>query len=359
MSTSAATRSPRTFDARRTIERYALPILLVIVFVVFAVHDARFRSLDNVRVVLATNSVLVVLAVATIVPLIAGQFDLSVAAVMGTASIVCGGALSNHHAPLVVAILLGVGSGTIVGLFNGLLVTRIGVNSLIVTLGVATILPGLVDWYSSGLTIVKDIPAGFTESASGNALGIPRSVYWVLPIIVIVWFVLTQTPWGRRLEAIGSNSEAARLVGVPADRTVLLSFVASGSLAGFAGVLTLARDGAANPQTSLGSLLLPALAAVFLGATAFRPGHYNVPGTVVAVFFVAFSVSGLSLAGAAPWVEQVFNGSALVIAVTLSTMAATGRSLNLRRLVRAPRAARPDRPPPAPEAARERIGESL
>ena len=84
-------------------------------------------------------------------------------------------------------------------------------------------------------------------------------------------------PWGRHLEAIGANQEAARLVGVPIDRMVLSSFVVSGGLAALAGVLMLAQNGSADPQTSLGSLLLPALAAVFLGATAFRPGHYNVP----------------------------------------------------------------------------------
>jgi ribose transport system permease protein len=309
---------------REPAERFALPTLLILVIIVFTLIEPEFRTMANLRVILATQSVLVVLALALIFPLIAGQFDLSVAAVMGTSAIATAGALSNIHAPLLVAIAIGIAIGVGIGLFNGTLVTRIRVNSLIVTLGMATILPGLVDWYSSGLTIVSGIPASFINSASGNSLGLPRSLFWVIPIVVIIWFVLTQTPWGRHLEAIGSNQEAARLVGVPSDRIVLSSFVVSGGLAGLAGVLTLAQNGSADPQTSLGSLLLPALAAVFLGATAFRPGHYNVPGTVIAVFFVAFSVSGLTLAGAAPWVDQVFNGTALIVAVTLSTLAASG-----------------------------------
>lgn len=309
---------------RVSAERFALPALLIVVVVAFALTQPDFRTLANLRVILATQSTLIILALAAIFPLIAGQFDLSVAAVMGTSSIVAAGVMSKNHAPLPVAIATGIVTGVVVGAFNGWLITRVRVNSLIVTLGVATILPGLVDWYSSGLTIVSGIPQSLINSASGLWLGLPRSIYWVIPVVLVIWYVLTQTPWGRRLAAIGANQEAARLVGVPIDRLVLTSFMVSGGLAALAGVLSLAQNGSADPQTSLGSLLLPALAAVFLGATAFRPGHYNVAGTVVAVFFVAAAVSGLTLAGAAPWVSQVFNGAALIIAVTLSTLAATG-----------------------------------
>jgi ribose transport system permease protein len=316
--------APRGSTWRRSAERFALLTLLVVVVVAFALAEPDFRTVANLRVVLATQSTLIILALAALFPLIVGQFDLSVAAIMGTSSIVAAGVLSKNHAPLAVAVAAAIASGLIVGAFNGWLVTRVRVNSLIVTLGVATILPGLVDWYSSGLTIVSGIPQSLVNSATGNLLGLPRAFFWIIPVVVIIWYVLTQTPWGRRLEAIGANQEAARLVGVRNDRLVLTSFVVSGGLSALAGVLDLAQNGSADPQTSLGSLLLPALAAVFLGATAFHPGHYNVPGTVVAVFFVAFAVSGLTLGGAAPWVNQVFNGAALIIAVTLSTLAATG-----------------------------------
>jgi len=315
-------------------ERFALLALLVAVVVSFALAEPDFRTLANLRVVLATQATLIILALAALFPLIVGQFDLSVAAIMGTSSIVAAGVLSKNHAPLVVALIVGVASGLVVGAFNGWLVTRVRVNSLIVTLGVATILPGLVDWYSNGLTIVSGIPQSLLDAASGKLLGLPKSILWAIPVIVIIWYVLTQTPWGRRLEAIGANQEAARLVGVRNDRLVLTSFVVSGGLSALAGILSLAQNGSADPQTSLGSLLLPALAAVFLGATAFRPGHYNVPGTVVAVFFVAFAVSGLTLAGAAPWVNQVFNGAALIIAVTLSTLAAAGGGRPASRALR-------------------------
>lgn len=339
-----------------TVERFALPALAVITVAAFASTEAHFRTLANLRVVLASNSVLVVLALATIIPLIGGQFDLSVAATMGAASIACGGALSHFRSPVWLAVLIGVGSGALVGVFNGALVTIVGVNSLIVTLGVSTILPGVVDWYSKGLTIVSHIPPSLTGSASGDSFGIPRSMFWIVPVIALVWFGLTQTPWGLNLEAIGSNAEASRLVGIDTNRHIFASFVTSGTLAGLAGVLTLARDGAANPQTSMGSLLLPALAAVFLGATAFRPGHYNVPGTVIAVFFVAFSVSGLTLAGAAPWVEQVFNGSALVVAVTLSTLASKGKRPSILRILRASSRVGEDQSSPSIDTTPQPIG---
>jgi ribose transport system permease protein len=137
--------------------------------------------------------------------------------------------------------------------------------------------------------------------------------------VLAAWYVLAQTPYGRCLYAIGSNPRAARLVGIPVRRYVLLAFAAAGALAGLAGVLQTARTGGATADPGT-SLLFPALAAAFLGATAIRPGQFNVVGTVIGVLFVAVSVSGLTLAGASDWVNPVFNGAALLVAVVLSSL---------------------------------------
>ena len=132
--------------------------------------------------------------------------------------------------------------------------------------------------------------------------------------------MLEHTPFGRYLHSIGSNRDAARLVGLPVERYVLLAFVLSGALAGLAGVLLVARNGGASPQLGTVVDTLQALAAAYLGATAIKPGRFNVVGTMMAIFFLAFTVTGLSLAGVANWINDVFNGAALFVAVLISTI---------------------------------------
>jgi ribose transport system permease protein len=146
----------------------------------------------------------------------------------------------------------------------------------------------------------------------------------LIVIAFAVWYVLTQLPFGRRLEAIGSNESAARLVGISTTKSIWISFIISGLLAGVAGALQTSRGGSGDPSVGT-AFLFPALTAVFLGATMIKPGKYNVWGTIIGIFFVATSVSGLTLLGADVWVQPIFNGVSLVAAVTLSTLIARGR----------------------------------
>ena len=139
-----------------------------------------------------------------------------------------------------------------------------------------------------------------------------------LGVGAVAWYFFTHTPYGRSLYAIGSNATAAKLVGLPVRKNVWWSFVVAGSIAGVAGVLQLARTGSGTASDG-NSLLFPALAAVFLGATAIRPGFFNVIGTLIGAIFVSISVSGLTLSGASGWASNVFNGVALLAAVGLST----------------------------------------
>lgn len=183
---------------------------------------------------------------------------------------------------------------------------------------------GAIQWYTEGQSIIQNIPAAITDQGPGKWLGVPRTLFFLVAVALVVYYLLGYTPYGRYLHSVGSNARSVRLVGLRVDRIVMLSFVLSGALAGLAGVLQVARQGGGNPQIGPG-FVLPALAAAFLGATVFRPGRYNVPGTVLAIFFAAVGVSGLVLSGFEPWVEFVFNGLALIIAVALSTVIARRR----------------------------------
>ena len=214
-----------------------------------------------------------------------------------------------------------------VGIVAGLTVARIGVNSLIVTLGISAVLSGIVIWYTNSQSIITGISTRLTDFGSGDWFGIPRTVYVLALVAAFVYYLLEHTPFGRYLHSIGSNPRAARLVGLPVERLVMLSFILSGTLAALAGVLLVARNGGASPQVGTVSDSLQALTAAFLGATAIRPGRFNVVGTLVAIFFLAFCITGLSLAGVASWINDVFTGAVLFVAVLLSTILGRRRAV--------------------------------
>ncbi|MCO5066744.1 MAG: ABC transporter permease [Rhizobiaceae bacterium] len=311
----------------RWLEQFGLPLLLVLLIILFSANDISgpaFRSAANIRNLLGNQSVTALVALAMVVPLVAGYFDLSVSAVAGLANIIVATAMSAFDLPIWAALLAGLAAGGIVGFLNGCLVAKVRLNGFVVTLGTYSVLLGAITWYTGGRLITKGIPSSFGQWSSMSTFGVPRPFIILIVITLIVWYVLTQLPFGRKLEAIGSNESAARLVGISTTRSIWISFMISGLLAGAAGALQTSRGGAGDPTVG-SAFMFPALTAVFLGATMIKPGKYNVWGTVIGIFFVATSVSGLTLLGADVWVQPVFNGTSLIVAVALSTLIARGR----------------------------------
>src|SRR5436190_20146976 len=304
-------------------ERYTLVIVFVAVMVFFSVWSRTsdtFPTAANIKNVLGNQSVIGILALAIMIPLVAGHFDFAVGPVAGISQALTAGFMAKLGAPLAVAIVVGLLVGAAVGLTTGTVVAKIGVNSLIATVGMAAVLSGIVVWYTNSQSIITGISEDLTDLGSGNWFGIPRTLYVLAVVAALVYYVLEYTPFGRYLHSIGSNAPAARLAGLPVDRLEIFSFVVSGTMAAFAGVLLVARNGGASPQVGTVSDSLQALSAVFLGATAIRPGRFNVVGTLVAIFFLAFTITGLSLAGVESWIGDVCNGAALFIAVVVSTL---------------------------------------
>jgi ribose transport system permease protein len=304
------------------LERWALVLLLGVSFAFFALDGTTsdtFLSAPNVRNVLGSQAVIGVLALASLPPLIAREFDLSVGSVCVLASIIIAKAMASWGLPLAPAILVGVAVGGAIGLMNGWLVAYVRVNALIATLGVSTVIAGVVQATTNGNSIVSGISSDLVAFGAGNWLGLPRTVYALVVVGVLIAYVLAQTPYGRYLHFVGSSPASTRLVGVSVERTVLGSFVISGVLAGVAGALLIAQNGNATPQPGA-DLTLTAISAAFLGATAIRPGRFNVIGTIVAIFFLAFSVNGLTLLGVDAWINNVFTGVALVVAVAIAAL---------------------------------------
>jgi ribose transport system permease protein len=296
---------------------------LIAFFSVLPATSETFLTVANLRSLAANEVVIAIAALAAMIPLIGGQFDVSVGAVLGMVAVAVAALIARAGLPLGIAIVLGLAMGAVVGAFNGFVVAYLRTSSFIITLGTATLVGGLVSLYTKD-QVILGMPQQLVDFGTLNWLGVPRVVWLLLVVALVVAYVLGHTVYGRQLLSVGANPRSARLVGIRVPLVVAGSFVITGALAGVAGVVELARTGSGNPQVGPG-YTLSALAAAFLGSTTIRPGRFNVPGTIVGVFFVAVSVNGLTLAGAADWVEPVFNGAAVVIAVSASTVLAHRR----------------------------------
>jgi ribose transport system permease protein len=301
------------------LERFALVGIIVVLAAVFwALRPGTFGTVANVQVILGSQASLSVIALGALIPLMAGHFDLSVGAVAGLSGIACAAAMARLHQSLAVAIVLALAISVACGAVNGFVITRLRVDSFIATVGSGTIIGGLVQAYTGGLSISNGISPALTSLGSTHPLGVPRSVVVAGIAVLAVWYLQAHTPLGRHLYALGSNPRAARLVGIRAEASIFTAFVMSAMLGGIAGIVELGVQGNANPQVGGVDYMLPALAAVFLGATVIEPGRYNAIGTVLGLIFVAVGVSGLTLLGVNSWVQSVFNGAALIVAVAAS-----------------------------------------
>ncbi|MFH8251228.1 ABC transporter permease [Microbacterium sp. B2969] len=311
-------RTPRPL---RLLENYALPLLTILVYAFFCFYppsSQSFPTINNLNVILGSQAVVALVAIAALFPLVCGYFDFSLGANAAMTQVVTAGLMSLYGFPLWLSIVIAMALGTIVGVINGYFVTKLHMSPFVTTLGMSMLLAGLMSWFTGGRTFVTGIDPAIIKFGSMRFIGIPVVFYITLLVALVAWYFFTHTPFGRSLYAIGSNATAAKLVGLPVSKNVWWSFVVAGFIAGGAGVLQLARVGSATASDG-GTILFPALAAVFLGATTIRPGFFNVWGTIIGAIFVSVSVSGLALSGASGWASNVFNGIALLAAVALST----------------------------------------
>jgi ribose transport system permease protein len=342
------------------VARYGLCLIVLALLVGFSLaKPSSFATWNNYRAILNNETVVVLLALAAMMPLIVGEFDLSVAGILGVAQALVTGLCALQGLPPGLAVLLAVLAGASLGLVNGLVVVKLNINAFVATLASSTVMGGVVIWYTGGSPIYEGVPRSLTSIARGSAFGIPLPVVYMTAALALLWFVLARLPVGRRLYAVGGNRRAAQLSGIRADRLVIASFIASGTLAALAGVVLGSRLGSVVPGGET-AYLLPAFAGSFLGATAIQPGRFNPIGTVVAAYALSVAISGLQQLGAAAWVQPVFNGTVLVVAVGLSgyatrVKAARARARQLARIGEGGGGSRHSRAAPPADLTADRI----
>jgi ribose transport system permease protein len=315
--------------------------VFVAIFVVFSlwVPDT-FLADTTWRTLFDNQAITALVAVALIVPLAAGVFDLAIGAEVGFGAMLVAWLLQKVGVPLVPAIVLTVAAGAAIGMASGLLVVRARIDSFIATLGVSSILLALTSWVSNGEQIIG-LSSTFQDLGTTQIVGLTLPFYIMLFVALVVWYFLERTPAGRRIYAAGGNLEAARLAGVRTSAVIIASLAICGAIVAGAGLLISSSIATGDPTVGP-SYLLPAFSAAFLGSTQFRGGRFNVWGTVVAVYVLATGVKGLQLAGAPVWIPDLFNGVALLIAVGMAKYErAAARTSAIRRMIWRGRTPRP------------------
>ena len=320
----------------RLLPVYGLVLLTLLLILVFSVMlPTTFPTLLNVRSIISDKAIIALLSLAAMIPMAAGRIDLTIGYGIVLWHILAISLQTMFGLPWPVAVLIVLMLGAATGFLNGILVEVARIDSFIATLGTGTVLYAIALWHSGGRQVLGVLPDGFYALNGTMFLGLPITGFYVLVISVAMWLVLEYTPIGRYVYAIGASPKAAALNGIPVRKFVIGTFVSSGLLSALAGVLLASKLRIGQASVGL-EYLLPALVGAFLGSTTIKPGRVNVWGTLVGVIILAVGISGIQQFGGSFFVEPLFNGVTLLIAIGIAGYAQRKRGA----VVKAPPAAK-------------------
>lgn len=311
--THAATTS-RWRQLAPTLKRNGLLIFFALLLVVFTVSRPEFLSQANIRNILLSASVVGVLAIGQTVVILTGGFDIGIAKTAVVAGMVV--AMAGGFGPF--ALVLSVLATIVVGLVNGILISRTKVNPFIVTLGMYTILTSVALLMNDGGSVIN-LPPWLLGLVSWQLFGMPGIIYWFVAVAIITHVALAYTRWGGHIYAVGGNEEAARLAGIKSSNVLASAYVVAAAVGGLAGVMLTARLGTASP-VALPGAELDSIAAVVIGGTKLSGGFGSIPRTLVGVLILMALQSGLVLMGVNPYYQGMFKGAILILAVAVDVI---------------------------------------
>jgi ribose transport system permease protein len=310
---AAGARSKRSgrASAEAFFARYGVVLAFLLTIAVFSIaRPHTFATGDNAKSILTVAAPSLVMACGLTVVLVMQDFDLSFGAMIGLADGAAIALMANHGWSWEIALIAGLLLGIAAGVVNGYLIAYLGGPSFIITLAMGTVLTGVEFALTSQKTIFSGVPEGYAEIAQGTFLGFSNMIWIAAVIAALLWVMLDRTELGRYMYAIGGNPEAARLAGVRTKFLRLLGFVA---------VLISSQSAAYSPSPGT-SYLLPAFAAAFLGSAVFRPGEFNIPGTILGVIFLGVIQTGLTMLNLETYVINLVQGAILISAVLASRL---------------------------------------
>lgn len=291
-------------------QEVGLVIVLILLCLLFGAFNSSFLTGDNLRNIFLAVAVVGIMAIGQCFVLIAGEIDLSVGSVLGFSG-VCGAWLMQEGWDPILGIVGGVLAGAACGFVTGFVVVHLKVNSFIVTLGMLSIARGLTEVITGGLPI--EVPGSITFIGQGEAIGIPVAVMIFVALVLIFQFVLSRSVAGQRVRAVGDNAEAARISGIPLNRTRLMVFVLSGMLAGIAGIVYTTQVGVAEAQAGTGQEL-DVIAAVVIGGASLSGGRGSVVGAMLGAFLLGALRNAFILLQLSPFLQKVSIGLVIILA---------------------------------------------
>lgn len=303
---------------RLAVDKYSALYLWGLFIVLFGIlRPGTFLTWTSLKTVIVENVIIGVLAIAFLIPLSTGTFDLAIGRSMSMALVIVNSLAQNDFSPYI-GMFIALGACALAGFISGFVVVKLRVDSFIATLGMSQIMFAFIQ-KTSRQTISGELSSAYKSIGSKEVLDLPLFVYYLFILAIIVWFVFEHTPAGRHMFATGGNRDAARLAGVRTDKLVWVSLIASAVISGFAGLIYSWKVGTYSENIGPG-LLFPAIAAVFFGASQLK-GRPNVWGALIALFALATGVKGLQLTFSSNtnWIEPLFQGLSLLIAVSLAS----------------------------------------
>ncbi len=322
-----------SFGARlaRFLPVYGLVILTVLLIGLFSVLlPNTFPTMLNLRAIVSDKAIIALLSLGAMIPMAAGRIDLTVGYGIVLWHILAISLQTIYGLPWPMAVGIVLILGAVSGFLNGLLVEVAKIDSFIATLGTGTVLYALALWHTGGRQMVGVLPDGFLSINGTFVFGLPITGFYVLTITIVMWVILEYTPIGRYLYAIGANQKAAQLNGIPTRKYVIGAFLCSGTITALAGVILASKLRIGQASVGL-EFLLPALVGAFLGSTTIKPGRVNVWGTIVGVAILAVGISGIQQFGGSFWVEPLFNGVTLLVAIGIAGYAQRRKGAEKKR----------------------------
>ncbi|MFF0148622.1 ribose transport system permease protein [Amycolatopsis sulphurea] len=312
---------PRSAFVWQCLARYgALMMLATLILAMSILEPGTFATGNNVVNILNQSALSAVIAMGLTFTLVTGEFDLSIGSTASLAGVVACTVIVKHDVSIPLAIAAGVAVGALIGLLNGLVVTVLGVNALVATLGVGTVAVGVNYAIAGGTPVTLSHPDAFLEISLGRFIGVPYPVYIMAGLALLAWLLLNRTVLGRSMQAAGGNATAAGLSGIRVGRVRVVGFVICGALAALTGVLLATRTGSAAVSAG-DTYLLAAFAAAFFGSAVLRDGQFHIVGTVVGVVTVAVGFNAIALLGMETYWQYLFQGLVLIIGVGVGTVA--------------------------------------
>lgn len=303
------------------IGKYGALVVLGLLLIIFTVISPQyFLTWGNIVQILNQSALAAIISCGLTLVLAASQFDLSIGSTASLAGVTAT-FLMIQGIPITLAIGVALLLGVVIGILNSILVTRLGVNALVATLGVGSVAVGVNYFISGGAAQpFGSVVPEFSLISVGNWFGVPRNVYYMIVVVSLLWVLLNRTELGRNVQAVGGNAEAARLAGVGVKGVTSSAFILCSVCAAITGILLASVVGSGQPTGGDG-FTLSAFAAAFLGTAVLREGQFHIIGTVVGVITVSTGFNGLALAGVPSYVQFLFQGLVLIAAVSFSTVA--------------------------------------